>query len=226
DRAGSYTILGAETLQDGTPGFKVQATLDDTTHEAYFNIGQQNGLCFSSNLEINTVRYTFLPNQTPSVDYQNCLSLYSAASDPNPNPNPNPNPSTEDPNLEGLWLTSNCIRAENGASAKILYKFEANEVFYSMWNYENLYCTGEPAVDDFLSFEPPINYSYLGAETIPDGSQGHSLRVSRGTGTVDGYYLYNSQNRLCSSYAFGFSFITGENQSLDIDYQNCLIKGT
>jgi hypothetical protein len=230
ENSGSYTILGSETLQDGTPGYKMNATIDGITNDAYFAITTENKLCFSPNLVLQTVDGSFTGNPTPALDYQNCLSVHSGVDNPNPNPNPNPTPDpdpvTQDTTLEGTtWMTSNCINFNTGYG-KIIYQFAGGEITVAKLYYNNANCAGDASsLSEFSSVESAaVYYSGLSSATLPDGTQGYNLRLTSTEGTLDGYYTYGEQSRMCTSYAFDFALVDASNDSLDIDYTNCLIR--
>ncbi len=225
ENSGSYSILGSETLQDGTPGYKMHATIDGITNDAYFAITTENKLCFSPNLVLQTVEGSFTANPTPTLDYQNCLSVHSSVDNPNPNPTPDPDPVSQDTTLEGTtWMTSNCIHFSAGYG-KIIYQFAGGEITYAILDYNSASCDGDASsLSSFTSLDPAIYYSGLSSATLPDGTQGYNLRLSNGTDTTDGYYTYGEQSRMCTSYAFDFAIVDASNESLDIDYTNCLIR--
>ncbi|MET0090703.1 MAG: hypothetical protein ABW068_11940 [Candidatus Thiodiazotropha sp.] len=230
ENSGSYTVLGSETLQDGTPGHRINATIDGKTNDAYFAITTENKLCFSPNLVLQTVDTVFVGNPTPELDYQNCLNVHSPVDNSSPDPAPNPNP-TPDPDpadqligVEGtVWMTSNCI--DYGTFfAKVLYQFAGNELTAARMDYDNASCQGDGLSTGFSRLNPSIYYTDLGSTTLPDGTQGYGLRLTNGSDYKNGYYVFEEQSRMCTSYIFGFSSVDDSNMSTDIDYTNCLIR--
>ncbi|MET0051206.1 MAG: hypothetical protein ABW095_09015 [Candidatus Thiodiazotropha sp.] len=227
---GSYTVLGSETLQDGTPGHRMNATIDGKTNDVYFAITTENKLCFSPNLVLQTVDGTFVGNPTPELDYQNCLSVHSPVDnsspdpDPNPNPTPDPDPADQLTSLEGTaWIASNCVDYGT-VYAKLMYQFSGNELTIGAMGYDNASCQGEGTFPGFASYTTSLYYTDLGSTTLPDGTQGYGLRLTNGIDYTNGYYTFTEQNRLCTSYAFDLSNIDDSNTSLDIDYANCLTR--
>ncbi len=230
DNKGSYTVLSSETLQDGTPGHKMNATIDGRTIDAYFAITTESKLCFSPNLVLQTVEGTVIGNPTPTLDYQNCLSVHSSVDNPSPDPDPNPNP-TPDPDpadqitgLEGtVWIASSCVNLGT-VYAHLIYQFAGNELTVGGMGYDNESCQGEGTFSGFTSNTTSLYYTDLGSTTLPDGTQGYGLRLTNGIDYTNGYYTFTEQNRLCTSYIFDLSMIDDSNRSLDIDYTNCLTR--
>jgi hypothetical protein len=219
---GTYQNLGSQTLPDGTQGYGFRFTSEGTSYDGFFALTDNNTLCFPTNLSFRTEgRYVNPEDTSPSVDYEHCLTIHSS-SNPNPDPNPNPTPDTGSATLQDIWLLRNiCAPLDNGGYALWLYQFtEDSRLLYAGAVFDNENCEGDSTTSDFYEYEPPVTYSYLGETTLADGTQGHSIQLSNGTATINGYYIIDSQDRLCVSH--NLEFATTGSTSTDIDYEHCM----
>ncbi|MEJ2622641.1 MAG: hypothetical protein P8163_21065 [Candidatus Thiodiazotropha sp.] len=227
---GTFTTGESRILQDGANGTSISFMLNDGQIDAAFTVTNQNTLCFTSNVSVNTPGIQNMRGSTEQVDYDNCLTVFSSTDTPDPNPNPNPNPNPDpDPvttssNLQGKWLNvKSCEPSSDGSYMKVAYMFtEDNRVLIAGVPYDNSRCEGEMrAASDYLEPSTPITYVDQGEATLPDGTQGYSLRLSFGSDYADGFYTFDAENRLCISYNLGLTYYL-DKASTNINYDNCM----
>ncbi|MES9831066.1 MAG: hypothetical protein ABW139_02385 [Candidatus Thiodiazotropha sp. DIVDIV] len=217
---GTYEIMDGETLEDGTDGFSFDFFVQNRTIHAYFRQTDNSTLCFSNNLRFRADTVNIETRSTaPSVDYDNCLKAYRNSDNSDPDPGPNPSPSAS---LQGVWgLKTQCRVNDAGKHFFWLLNFtQDNRVLeaYAFFNNDN--CSGTAQATDFSDIN--LNYTDLGEVTLPNGGQGHQMRLTQGTNSFEGYYTFDSQNRLCISHSF--TLTRTDNPSTDIDYNNCFSR--
>jgi hypothetical protein len=231
---GTYRNLGSQILPDGAQGYGLRYTDEGQSYDGFFTLTGNNTLCFSTNITFRTQGLHINTDDTsPSVDYEHCLSVHSSASPspnpiPNPNPTPNPNPSPSpdigSTGLPGKWLLANVCKAlDDGGSMLWIYQFtNDNRFLYAGAVFENGSCQGDGTATEFFELEPPVTYSYHGESTMQDGTQGHSIQFSNGSETYNGYFVIDSQDRLCVSY--NLELTVEGSDSTAIDYEHCMVK--
>jgi hypothetical protein len=122
-----------------------------------------------------------------------------------------------------IWMTSDCMQDNTGTYFKSLYQFtDDNRFLYAVAGFDNDTCQGDGTTSDYFEAEPPITYSYQGEATMPDGTQGHSIQLTDGSETYNGYFVIDSQERLCVSYNLEITVESAE--STDIDYEHCMVR--
>ncbi|MGD9172145.1 MAG: hypothetical protein PVI97_19165 [Candidatus Thiodiazotropha sp.] len=230
--SGAYQNMGSQALPDGTQGYGLSYTHDGNSYDGFYALTDDNSLCFSTNISFRTDGRHINPDDTsPSVDYDHCLTIHSSTN-PNPDQNPNPTPTpipTQGPDtgsvgLQGKWLLWNvCMPLAAGGSALLVYQFtDDNRFLYAVAGFDNDTCQGDGTTSDYFEAEPPITYSYQGEATMPDGTQGHSIQLTDGSETYNGYFVIDSQERLCVSYNLEITVESAE--STDIDYEHCMVR--
>jgi hypothetical protein len=222
----TYTKGASDILQDGATGTLITLAFSsnaaNVTVDGYYTITDQNTLCFTTNLSINTGDFSYQNIPSPPIDYDNCLTVHSEASNSNPDPIPDTN--TQDSVLLGMWwLRSICYASDTGGTSNVILKFTPDsKLLYATLPYESNDCSGTPSdYSDFIEFDTPTTYEDLGEMTLPIGTLGHGLILSNSSDTIQGYYIFDANKDLCFSHNLGFG--TGTS-STEIDYDNCLVK--
>jgi hypothetical protein len=224
--AGTYAVVDPETLEDGSDGFSFDYTIFNDNILAYFRLTNSDTLCFSNNLQFRLDKvHVDLDRIDPKVDYQNCMTVYRASNDDNPNPNPNPDPNPN-PNpsssLLGVWVLNTQCRVDKSGNHFIwLIQFNQNKTVTEAFAYfNNDNCSGQADASEFSDFD--VVYEDYGAATLPDGNPGYRLQLTQGQTILDGYYVFDAQNRLCVSHSLGLT-LSGESSD-GIDYNNCFSR--
>jgi hypothetical protein len=98
--------------------------------------------CFSTNLSFQTTGIDLdLHDTSPSIDYENCLSIHSPVESAQP-PGPTSTPENSSSALQATWLlASMCISLEDGLYGLLMYQFtEDNRVLIGVAAFDNDSC--------------------------------------------------------------------------------------
>ncbi len=215
-----YAVKEEENLLDGTRGFGLDLFIQGATVNGYFNLKDDKTLCFSNNVVFRAYELNAkLAEDASYMDYDHCLSIYSASNDPTPNPDPVTNA-----NIQGIWvLNTQCRVNSAGKYFYWIMQFrDDGHVFQAYAFFDNSTCSGTTTSTTLAELDPVLTYTDLGEGTLSDGRQGRQMRLTQATKNFEGYYIIENQNELCVSHSFtltGSGFTT-----TDIDYNNCFTR--
>jgi hypothetical protein len=196
--------------------------------DAYFRFLDEETLCFSNNILLETEVIDLEQGDGSSIDYEHCLTYHSTVDDQPPSPQPDSN-SVSSQLQKHYWLADDiCYHSEGEVSSFMrIFEFtDDNRVVNTELVFMTTDCSMEGEIID-RSTQGDGSYIDLGEETLSDGELGHRIEISNPNSNTDeslvGFYVIDQTEQLCLSYNLGINNDTSSS-STDIDYEHCLVS--